>query len=262
MKFVSKVAYPVGTLVAVAILWEAGVVVFGIPAYLVPPLRNVLRALVENVGLLGQHTATTLYEVVVGFGITLAIGLPLSVAIAAWRPLDRFVFPILVALQTTPKVAIAPLLVVWMGFGIAPKIFMVVVVAIFPLIISSVAGFKSTPLEMVNLGRSMGLRRRALFNKIVLPYALPQVLAGVKVAITLAVIGAVIGEFVGAESGLGYLLISSLSRLELELMFADLLVLVFLGIALFGLVTLVERLTIPWHVSQRRDETHQVSGLW
>jgi len=250
----SALGYPLLTVAAIAALWIVATDVLRVPSYLFPPLPLVLAKFGTSGGLLLMHARTTVGEIAAGFALTLAIGLPLSLAIASWPLLDRLVYPILVASQTTPKVAIAPLLVVWMGFGIAPKIFMVVIVAFFPLVISSVVGFKSTPSEMIRLGRSMGLSRLAMFTKVTLPHALPEVLAGVKVAITLAVIGAVIGEFVGADSGLGYLLMSALSRLDMELMFADLIVLILIGVVLFGIVAGLERILIPWHVSVRRND--------
>ena len=244
-------AYPLVTLGVLVVVWEVSVVAFDIPTYLLPPFHSVIATLVQEIGTLLRHSSTTLLEVLLGFGLTIAVALPISIGIASFRLVDQLVYPVLVASQTIPKVAIAPLLLVWLGFGLAPKIAIVVIVAFFPLVISSVAGLKSTPLEMLQLGRSMGLGRLAMFQKIVLPHALPTIFAGIKVAITLSVIGAVVGEFVGSDSGLGYLLIRALSNLDVELMFAALIVLSLIGVALFNIVSLIERATIPWHASQR-----------
>ena len=150
--------------------------------------------------------------------------------------------------------AIAPLMLVWMGFGVTPKIFVAVLIAFFPIVISAVTGLKSVPYEMLQLSRSMGLSPLATFQKIKLPYALPHIFAGLKVGITLAVVGAVVGEFVGADKGLGYLLLFTLGRLNTRLMFADMVVLAALGVAAFWMVQLVERKVLPWHVSVRLEK--------
>jgi NitT/TauT family transport system permease protein len=244
-------AYPIITLLVAITIWELSVVLFAIPSYLLPPFHKVIATLGLEAPTLAMHSVTTLVEIFLGFALTIAVAIPISIAIAASTLIDKLVYPVLVASQTIPKVAIAPLLLVWLGFGLAPKIAIVVIVAFFPLVIATVAGLKSTPVEMLQLGRSMGLSRRAMFQKVVLPQALPQIFAGVKVAVTLSVIGAVVGEFVGSDSGLGYLLIRALANLDIELMFADLIVLSLIGVVLFNAVSLLEKRAIPWHASQR-----------
>lgn len=239
------------------LLWEGAILAFRVPSYLLPHVHDVVIALIEDFGLLMTHASTTLVEVAAGFAIAVLIAIPLSVAISSSPVVEKMVYPILIATQTIPKVAIAPLLLVWLGFGLAPKLALVVIMAFFPLVIATVSGLKSTPVEMMRLGRSMGLTRRAMFTKIVFPFALPAVFTGMKLAATLSVIGAVVGEFVGANSGLGFLLIRSLANLNVELMFAALLVLSAMGVLLFNAVALVERATIPWHISVRRADASQ-----
>jgi NitT/TauT family transport system permease protein len=244
--------YPLIGFGVLILLWEGSIALFGIPSYLLPHVHQVIFAFVDDFGPLLAHTSTTLVEILLGFAIAVLVAIPLSVAISANTVVEKTVYPLLVATQTIPKVAIAPLLLVWLGFGLAPKLALVVIMAFFPLVIATVAGLKATPLEMTRLGRSMGLTRTAMFSKIVLPYAMPAVFTGMKLATTLSVIGAVVGEFVGSNSGLGFLLIRSLANLDIELMFAALLVLTTIGVLFFNAVALVERAIIPWHISVRR----------
>jgi NitT/TauT family transport system permease protein len=183
---------------------------------------------------------------VLGFALALGIGLPLAVAIANSRRLNLMFYPLLVGLQSVPKVALAPIVLVWLGTGLESKLAIVWLVAFFPIIIDTAAGLKSTPRELVELARSLKASPWQLFYKVQFPAALPFVLTGAKVAITLAVIGAVIGEFMGSSAGLGYLLLSATSQLNTPLAFAALFALSFLGMAVYALVELVEMLLTPW----------------
>jgi NitT/TauT family transport system permease protein len=246
--------YPAGSLVGLLVAWHLVVVIARPANYLLPSPVAVLDELVQQWDLLWMHTVVTTQEMLVGFLLSVLVSIPMAMAIVSWRPLEQALYPLLVISQAVPKVAIAPLMLVWMGFGVMPKIFVAVLIAFFPIVISTVAGLKSVPYEMIQLSRSMGLSPFATFQKIKLPYALPHIFAGLKVGITLAVVGAVVGEFVGADKGLGYLLLFTLGRLNTRLMFADLVVLAALGVAAFWVVQLVERRAIPWHVSVRLEQ--------
>jgi NitT/TauT family transport system permease protein len=166
---------------------------------------------------------------------------------------ESFVYPLLVFSQSIPKIAVAPLFVVWFGFGIIPKIIVAFLLGVFPVVVSTVMGFKSVEQDMVDLARSMGSTRMQMFFKINLPQALPAIFSGMKVSITLAVVGAVVGEFVGSNSGIGYVLQKANGNFDLPLMFAALVVLSMIGVILFALLDVIERLMIPWHASQRND---------
>jgi NitT/TauT family transport system permease protein len=246
--------YPIGSLVGLVVVWHLAVVVLRPSSYLLPSPLSVVDEIVQQWDLLAMHALVTTQETLLGFFLSVAISIPMAVAIAHWRLLEQAMYPLLVISQAVPKVAIAPLMLVWMGFGLTPKIFVAVLIAFFPIVISSVTGLKSVPYEMIQLSRSMGLSPLATFRKIKLPYALPHVFAGLKVGITLAVVGAVVGEFVGADRGLGYLLLFTLGRLNTRLMFADLVVLAALGVVAFWVVQFVERRAIPWHVSVRLEQ--------
>lgn len=246
-------AYPTGSLLGMVAAWQLVVIIARPAEYLLPSPLAVWEELVLRRDLLLMHTWVTTQEMLGGFVLSVVVAIPMALAVATWKPLERAIYPLLVVSQAVPKVAVAPLLLVWMGFGLTPKIFVAVLIAFFPIVISTVTGLKSVPYEMLQLSRSMGLSVPATFVKIKVPYALPHIFAGLKVGITLAVVGAVVGEFVGADKGLGYLLLFTLGRLNTRLMFADLVCLVVLGVVSFWLVQLLERKTIPWHVSVRLD---------
>jgi NitT/TauT family transport system permease protein len=171
--------------------------------------------------------------------------------VAFSRSVERVVMPVLVFTQLVPKIALAPLFIIWFGFGLFPKVFMTFLLSFFPIVIDSIAGFRSLDREIEHLIRSMGLGAWPAFVKVRLPHALPQIFTGLKVAITLATVGAIIGEFVGSDRGLGYLLLVAGGDLRTELLFATLGVLTAIGLVLYYVMTLLERLASPWHVSRR-----------
>lgn len=242
---------PFFLIVMLLVLWDLSIRIFGIAAYLVPPPMQVVHQLIaEWPRLLAEGWKTTL-ATLGGFGLTIVIGIPIAMVIAYSRVVESYVYPLLVFSQSVPKVAIAPLFVVWFGFGIFPKIIVAFLLGFFPVVVSTVMGFKSVESDMLDLARSMGASRLQTFFKISLPQALPAIFAGLKVSVTLAVVGAVVGEFVGSNSGIGYLLQVANGNFDLPLMFAGLVVLSSIGVILFGLVDLIERLMIPWHASQR-----------
>jgi NitT/TauT family transport system permease protein len=244
-------AYPAGSLLICVLIWDLSVRLFDVPSYLVPAPEAVAQLLYQRFPFLLAHAWVTTLETVLGFLLSIAVGVPLALAIVWSRLIERSVYPILVLSQAVPKVALAPLLLVWLGFGMNTKVVVSVLIAFFPIVISMVVGLRSVPQEMVDLGRSMGLGALQMFLKIRLPHALPSLFGGLKVAITLAVVGAVVGEFVGADRGLGYLVLLASGQLQMDIMFAAIVLLVVIGVALFGIVQQIERLVLPWHASIR-----------
>ncbi|PYC66255.1 ABC transporter permease [Micromonospora arborensis] len=222
-----------------------------VPNYLVPTPGQVWETMTGQWSELARHTVVTLYETVFGFVLAAALGLATAVAIAYSRTLDKALYPIVLFAQVIPKIAIAPLLVVWFGLGLTPKIILAVLIAFFPVVISGVAGLRSTDPELLDLAATMGAGPWRTFRKIRFPNALPHLMAGLKVAVTLAVVGAVVGEFVGASEGLGYVLLLANGNLDAPLLFADLILMSAIGIVLFVLVEIAEALLIPWHASRR-----------
>jgi len=239
-------------LIAIFAMWEIGVRLGHVPSYVLPPPSAIIFRIVHDWRLVLVQTWVTSIEVLIGFGLSIVISIPLAAVLFQWRWLEESMYPLLVASQTIPKVAIAPLMVVWFGFGLAPKVLIAFLICFFPIVVDSLIGFRSVPKEVMWLARSTGASKWNTFLKIQIPGALPSIFAGIKVASTLAVVGAVVGEFVGSDTGLGYQLIVANGTIDVQLSFAIIIVLSILGIVLFAFVELAERLLLPWHISQRR----------
>ncbi|MFD0745941.1 ABC transporter permease [Phytohabitans flavus] len=219
--------------------------------YLVPTPAQVAAKMTDEWSFLLRNTFVTLYETVIGFVLAALLGLGTAILIAYSRTMEKAIYPIVLFAQVIPKIAIAPLLVVWFGVGFTPKIVLAVLIAFFPVVISGVAGLRSTDPELIELSATMGAGPWRTFRKIRFPNALPHLMSGLKVAVTLAVVGAVVGEFVGADKGLGYVLLVANGNLDAALLFADLILMSLIGIVLFMLVEVAEALLIPWHASRR-----------
>ena len=241
-----RIGYPLLGLLLVLAAWALACWLVSIPTVVLPSPDKVLQAMVTRGDLLLGESLITLKETLFGFVLALAVGLPLAVAVANSRPLNLMFYPLLIALQSVPKVALAPIVLVWFGTGMESKLAIVWLVAFFPIIVDTVAGLRSTPRELLELADSLKATRAQIFLKVQFPAALPFVITGAKVAITLAVIGAVIGEFIGSSEGLGFLLLSATSQLNTPLAFAALFALAALGILVYLLVELAERLMAPW----------------
>jgi NitT/TauT family transport system permease protein len=246
---------PLAAIVVVVAIWAAVVATFHIPDYLLPAPQQVLFRILREWPILLKNSWFTLFSVLTGFAASVVVGLPIAFAIVLSRTIERLSMPILVMSQTIPKVAIAPILVVWLGFGILPKIAIVFLISFFPIVVSTVVGLKSVESDMVDLVRSMGADTTKIMLRVRAPSALPQMFAGFKIAICLAVVGAIVGEFVGSDSGLGYLLLTSTGSLDGPLVWSALLILIAIGMILFMIVAVIERMAIPWHVSIRAEET-------
>nr|WP_042187526.1 ABC transporter permease [Kibdelosporangium sp. MJ126-NF4]CEL18160.1 Hydroxymethylpyrimidine ABC transporter, transmembrane component [Kibdelosporangium sp. MJ126-NF4]CTQ90610.1 Hydroxymethylpyrimidine ABC transporter, transmembrane component [Kibdelosporangium sp. MJ126-NF4] len=250
---ITRIVLPVSGLLGLIALWWLVTVVFSIEDYKLPSPVDVAAAFSEFPGLLLEHSGITLLEAVEGFALSIVVGVPIALLIVSSTVLERTIYPLLVALNAFPKVAIAPLLVIWLGIdGIAPKVVMVFLVAFFPVVISTASGMKATPTELVELMRSLDCSRRQEFFKLRLLHALPQIFVGLKVAISLAVVGAVIAEFMpGSAAGLGFIIIQSGATVNTALAFAAMALLGVMSIALFyGLVHL-ERKLLPWAEEHR-----------
>lgn len=246
-----RTLYPILGLVAIIALWQGYTRLTGISPIVLPSPSDIFRASIVDFDLLLKETWPTLAATVFGFGIALVIGIPLAVCVANSRLLNLALYPILVATQSIPKVAIAPIILVWFGFGMQSKLAIAFLVAFFPIIVDTATGLRATPSGLLELARSLRASPWQVFLKVQFPAALSFIFAGAKVAITLAVIGAVIGEFVGSVDGLGNLLLTANSQLESPLAWAALIWLSALGIVLFTAVSIVERLAMPWAQSGR-----------
>jgi NitT/TauT family transport system permease protein len=242
----SAILLPIVGVVVTIGLWWLAIVAFDIEQFLLPSPYDVLQRFLDQPVYLLQQTWISLIEALAGFGLAIVIGIPIALVIVRSAVLERLVYPLLLAVNAIPKVAIAPLLVIWMGFGQVPKMAMALLVCFFPIVISTAQGMKSTPAELVELLRSLKASRTQEFFKLRLTYALPQIFTGLKVAISLAVIGAVIGEFANSTEGLGYVIWNSGSSADTPLAFAAIGLLSIMSIVLFYLLVLLEHLLLPW----------------
>jgi NitT/TauT family transport system permease protein len=242
---IKPILYPPLGITLTVLAWHLACEHFQIPTAVLPKPGQVLAATIARADLLWSEGIVTLAETVYGFLLALALGVPIAVAITSSRTLNLMVYPILIALQSVPKVALAPILLVWLGIGIESKLAIAWLVAFFPIVVDTAAGLQSTPPALIELARSLKANWWQIFIKVKLPAALPFIITGSKVAVTLAVIGAVIGEFVGSSSGLGYLLLTATSQLDTPLAFAALFALAALGILVYLAVVVAEWLLAP-----------------
>jgi NitT/TauT family transport system permease protein len=240
-------------LIFIVIAWDLTIRLFKIPAYQIPAPADVVLVLWHDWPELLRQTWPTTYATVCGFLLSAVFGILVAMLIAGSKTIESYIYPLLVFSQSVPKVAIAPLFVVWFGFGIIPKVIAAFLLGFFPVVVSAVQGFKSVDPDMVDLARAMQGSRFHVFRAVNLPHAMPAIFSGLKVSVTLAVVGAVVGEFVGSNSGIGYVLQRSIGTFDLPTMFAALVILALLGVVLFWIVDRIERLVIPWHVSQREE---------
>ena len=236
------------------LVWEISVRVLGIRSFILPAPTVVLADLANNPWFFGRQSFYTFYVTAVGFMIALVGGICAAMAIVSSRLIERSLYTFLVTTNSIPKVALAPLFVIWLGTGAAPKIAIAAIIAIFPIVINTTTGLRALDSDMLDLARSARASKRDIMLKVRLPNALPSVFAGAKIGISFALIGAIVGEFVAGEQGLGYVILTSQATFNSTRAFAAIVVLGLLGTLLFFAVEAFERRALPWHVSQRARE--------
>jgi NitT/TauT family transport system permease protein len=241
-----RYALPVLGILLLLLLWHFYVVLFNVPPAVLPRPMLVLDSTIANWRVIVQEGTITLLESLYGFLLAFALGVPLAVAISSSRTLNLMFYPLLIATQSLPKVALAPLILVWLGTGLESKLAIAWLVAFFPIVVDTATGLRNTPAEYLDLATSVRANAFQTFWKIRFPAALPFVISGSKVAITLAVIGAVIGEFIGSNDGLGNLLLVANSQINIPLAFACLFGLAAIGIGLYAAVVAIELALKPW----------------
>ena len=239
--------------IVVLIVWDVLVKINDVPSWLLPSPSEIFKAMLDNARILTSHTITTLIEVILGFVIALFVGLLLSSAITLSSTIEKSFYPFIIASQTIPVIVIAPMLLVWVGYGLMPKIIVVALISFFPIVVNTVDGMKSIDIDLEKLFRTMGASNWDIFRKIRIQNSLPYMFSGLRVAISISVIGAVIGEWVGSSEGLGYLMIRSKPQFQTELVFAAIFILSIMGIILFFGIGLVEKLCIPWNNFRKGD---------
>jgi NitT/TauT family transport system permease protein len=236
------------------LLWEFAVRIFGIKEYLLPPPSRVWVEFAKRFDPVMANAWVTTKEILAGYALAVVVSIPLAVAIAYSRFMEHAVYPVIVFLQIVPKIAIAPLFIIWFGFGFMPKLLLVFLLSFFPIVVSSIAGFKSADRDVMDFARTTGAGRWRMFVKIRLPQALPQIFTGLKVGAALAATAAVVAEFVASDKGLGYLLLQYNGNLDTPMVFATIVLLSLIGVVVYYAVDILERIAIPWHVSQQQHE--------
>lgn len=253
-RWLTDYAGPVATMVALLIAWEVGVHAAGVPVWLLPPPSAILSALWEWRDQAPRHLWATFYEVVGGFFLAIAVGVPLAIAIVYSAFLRKVTYPVLLVFQSVPKVAMAPVLLLYLGYGVQTNITVAAIVAFFPIVVNAVSGLESVEPELLQLSRSLNAGTLRIFWKVRLPWALPYIFSALKVAVSLAVIGAVVGEFVGSDRGLGYAILTASTNMNTALVFGIMALLALMGIAVFYAVWFVEALACPWNQPSAPDE--------
>ncbi len=244
-----RLAGHAGWLAVLALLvaaWQAYVRIRGVPQYVLPAPTDVARTLWDQRGPLARAAGVTAREMLAGFAAALAFGVAAAVALHASDTLRRAVYPLLVASQSVPVVAIAPILVIYLGFGLAPKLIIIALVCFFPITVGALDGFRSVDPEHVRVMRTLRASRAGIFRRVELPWALPSIFTGMRVAASYAAVAALFAEYAGADSGLGNAMREGTGQYDAPLVGAAVVVLAALALALFGAVTLIERVALPW----------------
>jgi len=246
------VIVPLVTMIILVGIWETATIVFSLPSFLLPAPSRIFQELSNVAPHLLPNTIATLKTVLLGFGASIIVAIPLAVIISASPSVSRAIYPLLLVTQSTPIVAIAPILVVMVGTGQLSRTLVTFLIAFFPLLVSTVTGLLATPRDSVDLSRALRMSFWQELRYIRMPTAIPFIFSGLRVAISLSVIGAVVAEFVTANAGLGYLITQSTAFFNVPLAFGAVILLAITGITLFGCVVLAERLLFPWSVSADR----------
>ncbi len=241
-----KWAAPAALLALLVGGWELLAKLGHVENYLLPAPSEVASALWEDRDLLAPDAWVTAREVLLGFGLALAIGVAIAILLHLSPVLRRAAYPLVVASQAIPVVVIAPILVIWFGFGITPKLIVIALICFFPIVVNTLDGLEGTDSDQVKMMRTLGASRFDLLRRLELPASLPFLFSGAKVAVAVAVIGAVFGELVGSDAGLGHAIQVGTAQLETARVFAAVLILSLMAIALFGLIALIERRAVPW----------------
>lgn len=250
-KFVSGLAISATIFVTILLLWEVIVVIFNMPRAILPSPAYVGKTMIKNFTYLRQNSIPTILESVVGYSAAVVLSVPLGYLLSRPGRLSTALNTGVLSMQIFPKIAVAPLFVVWFGFGYFPKFLFVFILGFFPITLSSAAGFSSAPTEVRDLGKVLGLSRWEQIRKLYWPGALPQIFTGMKISAAFAITAAIVYEFVGANAGLGYIIDASQANIDTPLAFAAVIFVTVLGFLFYGIVALMEMLAIPWHVSRR-----------
>jgi NitT/TauT family transport system permease protein len=242
------------TFVAIFAVWEAAVLVLGVKPYILPKPSVVMTEMVARLPTVLDGALATLQPMLIGYVLAVAVGVLLALLVAFSQAFRDTLYPVIVFLQIVPKIAVAPLFLIWFGYGLLPKVLLVFLLSFFPIVVSAVSAFRSVDPDILDLARATGAGAGRIFWKVQLPHALPTLFTGFKVSAALSATGALVAEFVASDRGLGYLLVGYSNNMDTPMAFATILVISLMGLALYGAVEAIERIAIPWHVSRRTTE--------
>lgn len=255
MKFsLRNVAEPLIFFAVLLILWEVLVELIKVPSFILPPPGDLWVSFLKKLPILGHHSVITFTEAIGGFIFSLVLGVAFAIAVVYSRHLQNTLYPLIVILYAMPKSAFAPLMIIWVGYGLLSKIAIAFLVAFFPIVVNTVVGLKEVEPELLELARINRGSEFDVFKKIRLPNSLPYMFAGIKVAIVLSVTGAIVAEFVAANEGLGYLILQANYSLDTAFALVVLLILALLSLGLFGLIDVVQKKVAPWSAEVRQVE--------
>lgn len=242
-KKIFKVSLPI---IFLLLLWQSIIVVFDLPHYMLPKPLDVFTKLIDSYDLLLEHTLVTLQEILIGIVLGAFFGLSSAFALFYFKRIEKYLLPILVISQAIPVFAIAPLLVLWFGYGMASKIAMTIIIIYFPITTACYDGLKNTPKQWLQLAQTYKLSAFTILYKVRFKASLPSLASGLKIAVCIAPIGAVIGEWVGSSKGLGYLMLHANARMQIDLMFSALFILIILTLSIYFLTDFLTKKFIPW----------------
>jgi ABC-type nitrate/sulfonate/bicarbonate transport system permease component len=254
-------APPISLILALLLACEGTVVWRKVPAWILPAPTEILKATWQTLPLLTPHVLQTVQEMALGLVLALAAGVALAAALDLSTWLRRALYPLLIASQTIPILALAPLLIIWFGFGIMPKVFIVALFGFFPIAINTADGLSAADPELLSLLRAMGATRRQIWTKVRLPASLPYFFSGLRISATYSVVGAIIGEWVGASQGLGIYMLRSANAFRTAQVFSAIAISSLLSLALFVAVFLIERMLLPWYHSTQRAAQWEKSKI-
>ncbi|MDO8685860.1 MAG: ABC transporter permease [Clostridiales bacterium] len=241
-----KAFIPLAFFILSIVLWQLVIASKLIPGYILPSPWGVVKALSSSFPLIADHTVVTLIEALSGLGVAILLSIVFAILMDISPLLKKGMYPLIVISQTVPVISLAPLIALWFGFGILPKALVVALVCFFPMVVNLVEGFDSVDADMRNLFRSMGARRMQIFRFLKMPAALPGFFAGLRISATYSIMGAVIAEWLGGEGGLGVYLVRVKHSYDLERVFAAILVIIVLSMAIFGVVVILQKVLLPW----------------
>jgi NitT/TauT family transport system permease protein len=253
VKRLADYGLPLAVIAGLVALWEVTCRAARIPVWLLPAPSVIVRETWAWADRIPGHLWVTFYETVGGFAVSVLVGVPLAIAIVYSPLMRRILYPILLVVQSVPKVALAPLFLIWIGYGPKSNVLIAAIVAFFPMVVNTATGLESVEPDLLQLTHALRAYPLRVFWKVRLPWALPYIFSGMKVAMSLSVIGAVVGEFVGSDRGLGYLILTASSNMNTAIVFGVMAVLSALGIVVFWAVCLAESLVCPWYLPPERD---------